>query len=193
MDDERFDLAERAEWVAMLKSGGPLRQPSMAGIEDPYAVLNPAMTWDDVAWLREQWSGSLVLKGILDPDDARQAVAPGVDAVWVSNHGGRQLDSVSATPRALPAIAAAVGSRAEVLMDGGLRRGSDVAKAIALGAHACLIGRPYLWGLAVDGEAGVRERLRSYVDDLDTTLALLGRSDIAALDRSCVRVAEGWV
>ena len=114
------------------------------------------MSWDDVDMIRRQWKGPLILKGILSPAEAREAVARGVDGVIVSNHGGRQLDGAIASLDALPAVVAAVDGKATVLVDGGIRRGADVVKAIALGAKAALIGRPQLWGLSVAGEAGSR-------------------------------------
>ena len=131
-------------------------------------------TWERFAELREQWQGPLVVKGIMTPEDAVLAADHGADAVVVSNHGGRQLDGLPATIEALPAVAAAVGSRLEVLLDGGIRRGSDLVKARALGARACMIGRPWLYGLAADGERGVQTALELLTAELDRTLALIG-------------------
>ncbi len=122
-------------------------------------MQSPLPTWDDVRWLREQWGGPFMLKGVIRVDDARRAVDAGVTAISVSNHGGNNLDGTPATIRALPAIAEAVGDRVEVLLDGGVRRGSDVVKALALGARAVMIGRAYLWGLAANGQAGVENVL----------------------------------
>ena len=119
-----------------------------------------AADWDDIAWLREQWGGPFMVKGIMHPDDARRAVDIGADAISVSNHGGNNLDGTPASIRALPAVVEAVGDEIEVLLDGGIRRGSDVVKALALGARAVMIGRAYLWGMAANGEAGVDERAR---------------------------------
>ncbi|POM22704.1 Lactate 2-monooxygenase [Actinomadura rubteroloni] len=135
---------------------------------------NPALTWDDLAWLRERWSGPIVLKGVQHPDDARRAAAAGMDGVVVSNHGGRQVDGAVASLDALPVVAEAVGDRLTVLFDSGIRTGSDVIKALALGARAVLVGRPFAYGLALGGEAGVRHVLRSLLADLDLTLALAG-------------------
>jgi L-lactate dehydrogenase (cytochrome)/(S)-mandelate dehydrogenase len=146
-------------------------------------LLDPALCWRDVAWLREIWTGPLLLKGILHPDEARAALDHGVDGVIVSNHGGRQLDGALAAIRALPAVAEAVDGRMPVLLDGGVRRGSDVVKAVALGAAACLIGRPHLWGLAVAGEAGVAAVLEILRRDIDRVLALGGWDGIARVDR----------
>jgi isopentenyl diphosphate isomerase/L-lactate dehydrogenase-like FMN-dependent dehydrogenase len=146
-------------------------------------MLDPSLCWRDVAWLREIWSGPLLLKGILHPDEARAAIEHGVDGVIVSNHGGRQLDTALPAIRALPAVVDAVAGRIPVLLDGGIRRGSHVVKAVALGATACLIGRPHLWGLAVAGEAGVAAVLEILRRDIDRVLALGGWDGIAKVDR----------
>lgn len=158
--------------------GGDLRTIAgrMAG------MLDPSASWADVAWLRGLWPGPLLLKGIMHPEEARRAVAEGIDGIVVSNHGGRQLDGAAATIEALPAIVAAVEGRIPVLLDGGVRRGVDVARALALGAKACLIGRPHLWGLAVAGEAGVAAVLDLYRRELDRVMALCGWDDLAAID-----------
>jgi isopentenyl diphosphate isomerase/L-lactate dehydrogenase-like FMN-dependent dehydrogenase len=138
------------------------------------AQLNPTATWDDVAWLRHAWPGSLVLKGILDPEAARRAVDAGADGVVVSNHGGRQLDGAPATIDVLPDVADAVGGCIEVLVDGGVRRGVDVVRALGLGARACLIARPYLYGLAAAGEAGVLRAVDVMIAEVDRVMALSG-------------------
>ena len=143
-----------------------------------------ALSWRDVAWLRGIWRGPLLLKGVLHPEDARIAIDHGIDGVIVSNHGGRQLDGAIASIRALPAVADAVAGRIPVLLDGGVRRGGDVVKALALGATACTIGRPHLWGLAVAGESGVAWVLEIFRRDIDRVLALGGWDGIAQLDRS---------
>jgi L-lactate dehydrogenase (cytochrome)/(S)-mandelate dehydrogenase len=145
------------------------------------ALLDPAMSWQDVDALRRTWRGPLLLKGVLHPAEAREALARGVDALVVSNHGGRQLDSAPGTVEALPAIVEAVGGRIPVLLDGSIRRGSDVVKALALGARACLIGRPQLWGLAVAGEAGVAQVLEIYRREIDRVMGLCGIASIAAI------------
>lgn len=150
--------------------------------EDPQAAVlhflgmfgDPSKTWADLSWLREQWNGPLVLKGVLHPDDARRAVDAGVDGLVVSNHGGRQVDGSIASLDALPGVLEAVGDRLEVLLDSGIRGGADAAKALALGARAVLLGRPYVYGLALAGEAGVRHVVRSLLAELDLTLALSG-------------------
>ena len=151
------------------------------------ALLDPAASWHDVAWLRELWAGPLLLKGILHPDEARRAVALGIDGIVVSNHGGRQLDGGPASIDALPAVVAAVAGRIPVLVDGGVRRGVDIARALALGAKACLIGRPHLWGLAAAGEAGVAALLEVYRRELDRVMALCGWDSLDAIDGSALR------
>ncbi|HEY5092909.1 MAG TPA: L-lactate dehydrogenase, partial [Acidimicrobiales bacterium] len=148
--------------------------------------FDPSVTWDDIEWLRSHWSGKIALKGILDPDDAKEAVARGADAVIVSNHGGRQLDDVPSTIRSLPAIAAAVGDQCEVLMDGGIRSGLDVVKALSLGARACLIGRPWAYAVAARGERGVDHILRIFASEMSVTLGLTGVNDVKDLDRTVV-------
>ncbi|MCX7623809.1 MAG: mycofactocin biosynthesis FMN-dependent deaminase MftD [Thermomicrobium sp.] len=141
-------------------------------------MQTPPPTWDDIAWLREQWDGPFVIKGVLHPEDARRAADIGADAISVSNHGGNNLDSAPATIRVLPTIVEAVGDRLEILLDGGIRRGSDVVKALALGARAVLIGRAYLWGLAANGEAGVRNVLELLRSGIDETLLGLGKASV---------------
>jgi L-lactate dehydrogenase (cytochrome) len=136
--------------------------------------FDPSVTWDDIAWVREHWNGRLVVKGVLDPEDARRAADAGVDGVVVSNHGGRQLDSVPSTARALPEVVDAIGDEVEVLADGGVRTGLDVVKMVALGARAVLIGRPWAWAVAARGEAGVRHVIEGMRADIDTALGLTG-------------------
>ncbi len=149
-------------------------------------------SWDDIAWMAEQWDGPFMLKGICRVDDAKRAVDAGVSAISVSNHGGNNLDGTPASIRALPAIADAVGDQVEVLLDGGIRRGSDVVKALALGAKAVMIGRAYLWGLAANGQAGVENVLDILRGGIDSALLGLGRSSIHELDRSDVIVPPGF-
>ncbi|GAA5066699.1 isopentenyl diphosphate isomerase/L-lactate dehydrogenase-like FMN-dependent dehydrogenase [Thermocatellispora tengchongensis] len=143
---------------------------------------DPRKTWADLAFLREHWRGPIALKGILHPDDARRAVDAGMDGIVVSNHGGRQVDGSVGALDALPGVVAAVGDRAEVLLDSGVRTGADVVKALALGARAVLVGRPYAYGLALGGEDGVRHVLRCLLAELDLTLALSGQTTIAELN-----------
>jgi isopentenyl diphosphate isomerase/L-lactate dehydrogenase-like FMN-dependent dehydrogenase len=138
-------------------------------------------SWDDVAWLREQWGGEFMLKGVTRVDDARRAVDAGVTAISVSNHGGNNLDGTPATIRVLPSAAAAVGDQIEVLLDGGIRRGSDVVKALALGARAVMIGRAYLWGFAANGQAGVENVLDILRAGVDSAILGLGHSTITEL------------
>jgi len=151
--------------------------------------FDPTLCWSDVEWVKKKWGGKLILKGIMDVEDARIAADSGADAIVVSNHGGRQLDGATSSIRAVPAIADAVGSRVEVWMDGGVRSGQDVLKAIALGAKATFIGRPFLYGLGAMGEAGVTKCLELIQAELDVSMALCGRSNLAEVDRS-ILVAE---
>jgi len=149
-------------------------------------------TWEDFKWLRDQWHGPLLAKGIVTGDDARRAVDSGADAIIVSNHGGRQLDSIPATLPALVEVADAVGTQVDVLVDGGFRRGADVVKAVAIGARAAMIGRPWAYGLAAAGQPGVERVLGIFREDLDRTLRLLGCASVAELDRSHVRMPKDW-
>ena len=153
------------------------------------ALSHAGASWEDLRWIREMWPGPIVAKGILTGDDARRAVDEGAAAVVVSNHGGRQLDCVPASLNALPEVVQAVGGRVEVLMDGGVRRGSDIAKAICLGARAVLIGRAYAYGLAAAGHAGVARAIKILKDDLDLTLTLLGCPAIDQLDETYLGAA----
>ena len=141
--------------------------------------FDPSFTWDDLAWIRERWPGKLVLKGIMDVDDARAARDAGADAIIVSNHGGRQLDGAPSSIAALPTIARAVTDDIEVWMDGGIRSGQDVLRALALGAHAVMIGRPFLYGLGAMGEAGVSRALEIIARELDLTMAFCGLTDLS--------------
>jgi L-lactate dehydrogenase (cytochrome) len=150
------------------------------------AQFDRTVTWDDARWLRDTWGGPFAIKGIATPEDARRAIAAGANAVWVSNHGGRQLGNAPATIDTLPGIADAVRGDAEIILDGGVRRGHDIAAALALGANAVALGRAYLWGLAAGGEAGVRRALAILEDELVRTMTLLGRTHIAGLTRDLV-------
>ena len=152
----------------------------------------PPPTWADIAWLRAQWDGPFLVKGVMRPDDARRAVDAGATAVSVSNHGGNNLDGTPAAVRALPAVAAAVGDQAEVLLDGGIRRGGDVVKALALGARAVMIGRACLWGLAAGGPDGVSNVFQLLRDGIDSALLALGRPSIADLVPSDVILPPGF-
>ncbi len=148
--------------------------------------FDQTVTWKDIEWAKSIWGGPIAIKGILDPEDARAAVDHGADAIIVSNHGGRQLDGVRSAISALPHAVDAVQGRAEVLLDGGVRRGTDVLKAVALGAKACMIGRPYMYGLAAKGRAGVTQALDLLRNEIDLALALTGNTSLAALDRSSI-------
>jgi lactate 2-monooxygenase len=165
-----------ADPVFVRELGGPVDADSLGPAVLRWASIfaDPTLTWDDLAWLREHWDGPIALKGIQHPDDARHAVDAGMDGVVVSNHGGRQVDGAIASLDALPAIAEAVGDRVDVLFDSGVRTGADVVKPLALGARAVLIGRPYVYGLGLAGEAGVRHVLRCLLAELALTMALAG-------------------
>jgi isopentenyl diphosphate isomerase/L-lactate dehydrogenase-like FMN-dependent dehydrogenase len=191
------DLALHPRWLVHYARGGPItfaNYTHMGAGRKPKALFryineelsHPGATIADLAWLREEWHGPLVVKGTLTAEDAVEAVDAGADGICVSNHGGRQLDGAVATVDALPAVVEAVGDRAVVLMDGGVRRGADVAKALALGARAVLIGRPYVYGLAWDGERGVRRVVELLKEEIDITLAMLGTPELARLGRDSV-------
>src|SRR4051812_30395580 len=156
-------------------------------------MQTPPPSWEDLRWLREQWGGPFMLKGIMRLDDAKRAVDIGVTAISVSNHGGNNIDSTPASIRALPAVAEAVGGSIEIVLDGGIRRGSDVVKAVALGANAVMIGRAYLWGLAANGQAGVENVLDVLRNGIDSVLRALGRSSVRELTPSDVLVPDGFV
>jgi isopentenyl diphosphate isomerase/L-lactate dehydrogenase-like FMN-dependent dehydrogenase len=149
-------------------------------------------TWEDIAWLRSRWDGPFMVKGVMRADDARRAVDAGANAISVSNHGGNNLDGTPASIRALPAVVAAVGGSAEVLLDGGIRRGGDVVKALALGARAVMIGRACLWGLAAGGPSGVRNVFDILRDGIDSALLALGRPSVQDLVPADVIVPEGF-
>jgi L-lactate dehydrogenase (cytochrome) len=156
------------------------------------ALAESAVTWDDFQWIREHWGGPIVVKGVLTAEDARRAIDHGAAALSVSNHGGRQLDGVPASLRVLPEVVKAVNGQIEVWMDGGIRRGTDIVKALCLGARAVLCGRAYAYGLAAAGEAGVVRAIEILRTDLERTLRLLGCRSVAELDRSYVNVPKSW-
>jgi L-lactate dehydrogenase (cytochrome) len=189
----------RPEWVFdYLADGAPRVFPNveLPGIGpmpcgDVGALLEQTIvTWDDFRWMRDAWNGPIVIKGIHTGDDARRAIDAGADAIVVSNHGGRQLDGVAASIRALPEVVAAVGDRIEVLMDGGIRRGGDIVKALCLGARAVLIGRAYAWGLAAAGGPGVARAIEILRTDVVRTMRLLGCGSVGELDRSYVEIPK---
>jgi L-lactate dehydrogenase (cytochrome)/(S)-mandelate dehydrogenase len=154
-------------------------------------VTQSALSWDDFAWMRDHWKGRVYIKGILDSEDAAKAVEAGADGVIVSNHGGRQLDFAQSAIGALPGVVAAVGGKAEVLLDSGVRRGTDVVKALALGASGVMIGRPYLYGLAVEGQAGIEKVLEIFRSELERTLTLMGVKSVRDLDPSWLIPRQG--
>jgi isopentenyl diphosphate isomerase/L-lactate dehydrogenase-like FMN-dependent dehydrogenase len=189
-------LAHPGWLIHFLLDGGVPTLPNVVipgqgpmSLEDARSALSrTAITWADLSWIREVWHGPILIKGVLTGDDARRAVDEGVAGVVVSNHGGRQLDSAPATLRVLPEVVSAVNGRIEVLMDGGIRRGGDVIKALCLGARAVLVGRAYAYGLGAAGEAGVARALEILRADLERALKLLGCPSVAALDRSYVDI-----
>ena len=195
-----FQFLARPRWLAAyLRDGGLMSFPNVL-LKDgpmPYADVAAALeqstiSWDDLKWIRQAWRGPIVVKGVHGADDARCAIDHGASAIVVSNHGGRQLDGVAPTLRVLPEVVSAVNGRAEVLLDGGIRRGSDVVKAMCLGARAVLIGRAYAYGLGAAGEAGVQRAIEILRTDLVRTLKLLGVPSVAALNRSLVAVPAEW-
>lgn len=169
----------------------PHEDPAAAVLHWSGVFSNTALTWKDIAWLREQTRLLILLKGILHPDDARHASEAGVDGVIVSNHGGRQVDGAIGALDALPGVVDAIGGKMPVLFDSGIRRGADAIKALALGARAVLLGRPYIWGLAVAGEAGVRDVLLNFLADFDITMGLSGCRACSELDRELLRNNPG--
>ena len=190
----------RPRWLlSYLRDGGLMDFPNIVppgGKPFPYldiasALEQTTVTWADLRWIREAWGGPLIVKGVLTADDARKAVGEGVEGIVVSNHGARQLDSVSSTLRALPEVVEAVDGRAEVLLDGGIRTGADVAKALCLGARAVLIGRAYAYGLGAAGGTGVARAIEILRTDLVRTLKLLGCASARELDRSYVDLPWG--
>jgi L-lactate dehydrogenase (cytochrome) len=191
------NIFEHPGWLfSFLRDGGLPKleniivpgQGPMSLMDVGSALARSVMSWDDLKWIRELWKGPIVIKGILIGDDARRAVDEGAVAVVVSNHGGRQLDCVAATLDALPEVVAAVNGRAEVLMDGGVRRGSDIVKALCVGARAVLVGRAYAYGLAAAGQAGVERALEILYADVERTMRLLGCASVAQLDASYLNV-----
>lgn len=190
-------ILSRPGWlIRFLRDGGVPHLPnvvipgqgSLPMTDVAAALASSTVTWEDLRWIREAWSGPIVIKGVLTAEDARRAIGEGAAGIVVSNHGGRQLDHSPATLQVLPEIVAAVKGEIEVLMDGGVRRGSDVIKAICLGARAVLVGRAYAYGLAAGGPAGVARAIEMLRSEMERTLRLLGCPSISALDRSYVNV-----
>jgi isopentenyl diphosphate isomerase/L-lactate dehydrogenase-like FMN-dependent dehydrogenase len=194
-------ILSRPRWlIGFLRDGGVPLLPNvvvpgkgpMPLVDINAALAESTATWADFRWIREIWRGPIVVKGVLTGDDARHAIDAGAAAVSVSNHGGRQLDGVPASLRALPEVVEAVKGQIEVFMDGGIRRGADIVKALCMGARAALCGRAYAYGLAAAGEAGVDRAIEILRTDLDRTLRLLGCASVPELDRSYVNVPKGW-
>jgi len=211
---ERIDLKEamrfspealtHPKWLAAYAKTKRIPDLTVPNMQDPGAdaptffgvygewMQTPPPTWEDVAWLREQWGGPFMVKGVTRIDEAKRAVDAGASAVSVSNHGGNNLDGTPATIRCLPAVAQAVGDQVEVLLDGGIRRGSDVVKALALGARAVMIGRAYLWGLGANGQAGVENVLDVLRSGIDSALMGLGKGSVRDLAPDDVLMPEGF-
>jgi isopentenyl diphosphate isomerase/L-lactate dehydrogenase-like FMN-dependent dehydrogenase len=195
-----FQFLAKPRWLAgYFRDGGLMKFPNIVLPDGPmpYADVGAALeqsmvSWDDLRWIREAWQGPIVVKGVHTGDDARRAIDAGAGAVVVSNHGGRQLDSVAATIRVLPEVVTAVQGRAEVLLDGGIRRGSDVVKALCLGARAVLVGRAYAYGLGAAGGVGVTRAINILSSDIVRTLTLLGVASTTGLDGSFVDVPGEW-
>lgn len=195
------EILARPRWLAaFLADGGvpklhniviPGKGP-MELIDVSAALARAAVTWEDLRWIRKAWAGPIVVKGILTAEDSKRAVDVGAAAVVVSNHGGRQLDSVFLTIRALPEVVAAVGHQTEVIMDGGIRRGGDIIKALCLGARAVLIGRAYAYGMAAAGYPGIERAVSILRTDLERTLRLLGCQTVATLSSAYVATPADW-
>ena len=193
------DFASHPRWIYDVGvRGRPLTFGNLAGVVKganslgallhwTTTALDPSVTWKDLEWVRSLWKGPLVIKGVLDPDDARNAVASGAEGLIVSNHGGRQLDAARSSISLLPRIVDAVGTKTTVLMDGGVRSGQDVTRALALGAKACLIGRAWVYGVAARGEAGVTAVLDTIKRELRTSMALIGKSTISDIDGTVIQ------
>jgi L-lactate dehydrogenase (cytochrome) len=195
-----WQFLARPRWLAaFLNDGGLMKFPNVRLPDGPmlYADVGTALeqstvTWTDLRWIRDAWQGPIVVKGVHIAEDARRAIDYGAEAIVISNHGGRQLDGVPGTLRVLPEIVEAAGGRTEVLLDGGIRRGSDIAKALCLGAKAVLAGRAYAYGLGAAGGPGVARAISILRADLVRTIKLLGCASVADLDRSYLRIPEGW-
>jgi L-lactate dehydrogenase (cytochrome) len=196
-----IDIATKPAWVWSILKGKRKTFGNLAGYVKGMDNVNslaqwtnsqfdPALSWKDVEWIKNIWPGKLIIKGILDVEDAKTAVKVGADAIVVSNHGGRQLDGASSSIAMLPAVAQAVGSDTEVLFDGGIRTGADIMRALALGARACLIGRAYIYGLGAGGQAGVSKAIDILKKELDVTMALTGTNRVADIGPQVLAGAE---
>ena len=198
-----LDAVLHPRWFMDLIKGPPVAFRNFLGIaegDDTLShsafinrhLINPSANWQDLQWVRDLWKGPLLVKGITTPKDAVKAADSGVDGIIVSNHGGRQLDGVPSAIRALPRIFDAVGNRVDLILDSGVRRGADVVKAMALGARAVMTGRSWIWGLAAAGQSGVERVQAILAQEIDQTLAFLGRSGLEEIDRSVVEVPASW-
>ncbi|QHK18558.1 alpha-hydroxy-acid oxidizing protein [Pseudarthrobacter psychrotolerans] len=198
-----FDVLSHPAWALKVLTGKRITMANLVGLREGHgssaaslaqlnlSLLNPSYSWDDVRRVRDYWAGRLVLKGIMGAADARRSVDAGADGVIVSNHGGRQADAIPASLDVLADVAAEIGTEAEILFDGGIRRGTDVVMALALGARAVLVGRPWMYGLAAGGQSGVEKMFDILSTEIDRTLALVGARSIADLDASFVRNRPG--
>lgn len=187
----RLALGPRINFANLIEPGS--RKNGLVTLAQRHAALiNPSHTWTDLRWMRDLWPGKVVAKGITNAPDALRAVEVGCDGVLVSNHGGRQLDHVPGTLQILPEVVAAVGDRVSVLLDGGIRRGTDIVKALALGADAVMVGRPWLYGAAALGQKGVQRAIDILADELDRTLTLMGKPAVADLSPADVRLRAGF-
>jgi len=192
-----IDIATKPRWVWSVLNGRKKTFGNLAGhvrgMENVNSLstwtasqFDPTLNWKDVEWVRKLWPGKLILKGILDPEDAKRAAKTGADAIIVSNHGGRQLDGTSSSISMLPKVADAVGSQIEIMFDGGVRTGPDILRALALGARSCMIGRAYVWGLGAGGQEGVAKAIDILRRELDVNMALCGVRNVRDLDRSVI-------
>ena len=199
-----LDALRHPRWLFDLIKGPPVSFRNFIGIaegDDTMShsafvnqhLINSSASWEDLQWVRERWKGPLFVKGIVTPEDAVKAVGCGVDGIVVSNHGGRQLDGLPSAVRSMVNIVDAVGNRTDIILDGGIRRGSDVIKAVALGAKAVMTGRSWIWGLAAAGQAGVERVYEIFAQEIDQTLALLGRTHLNGIDESAVNLPESWI
>jgi isopentenyl diphosphate isomerase/L-lactate dehydrogenase-like FMN-dependent dehydrogenase len=186
-----YNYVHHGRMTAKLLSDVTGAKGAVESLQRQIKFMRPELDWSDFAWMREHWKGPLFIKGVLDQDDAARAVDLGADGVVVSNHGGRQLEGAAASLNALPAIAHRVGDQAQVLLDGGVRRGSDVVKALCLGASAVCIGRPYLYGIAARGPAGVEHILQIFQQEISRTLTLMGVGDVKELDETWLLPSHG--
>jgi isopentenyl diphosphate isomerase/L-lactate dehydrogenase-like FMN-dependent dehydrogenase len=189
-----LDAARHPWWLWQYLRSGARPRTTVTLAESVRAGLNPQQTWDDLRWLRSLWDGPLVLKGVMCAEDAELAIEAGCEGVIVSNHGGRQLDGTPASIEVLPEVVDAVNGRAAVLLDGGIRRGTDVIKALSLGAQACLVGRPWVFAVVVGGEAAVTQMLNQLHEEITRTFQLVGAASIGDLGPQCIRrrPGTGW-